>query len=144
MSENSSDSTKVSRPVRILPYIICLLPAVILAWYAWSNHKLITEYHIVRDNFRMTDAEMADFGEHRQEYLDAMKRQDEFAAAIALRVFYQLESGDTEGAKKNLATTISIYYRGHKHDGNTNVIAHIESYAATNAAISNAIYRRLE
>lgn len=125
-------------------HLIWLLVAGSLAWYAWSNHKVLKEYRIVRDNFHMTDAEMADFGEHRMEYLEAMKRQDEFAAAIALRVYHQLESGDLDGAKKNLAATISIYYRGHRLDGNTNVISHIERYASTNAAISNAVYRKLE
>jgi hypothetical protein len=43
-----------------------------------------------------------------------------------------------------LATTISIYYRAHRLDGNSNFIAQIERYAGTNAAISNAIYGKLE
>jgi hypothetical protein len=136
---------------RIAPFIIGILVGVGIGWYvgytvpaAKNQRKLLREYQIVRDNFQMSDAEMADFAEHRQDYFNAMMRQDEFAAAIAMRVFHQLETGDVDGAKKNLATTVSIYYRGHRHDGNTNVIAHIERYASTNAAISNAIYRKLE
>lgn len=121
-----------------------LLLTANLAWYGWSNHKVLKEYQKVRDAFHATDSEMADYGARLPEFWDAAKRQDEFAAAIALRVYHQLESGNLDGAKRNLATTISIYYRGHRLDGNTNVIAHIERYASTNAAISNAIYRTLE
>jgi hypothetical protein len=47
-------------------------------------------------------------------------------------------------AKHGLLTTISIYYRAHRLDGNSNLIATIERYASTNAAVSNAIYGKLE
>src|SRR5947209_4881215 len=136
---------------RIAQVLICLLLGVGLGWYfgytrpaAENQRKLLKEYQAVRNAFHATDGEMADFGGRLPEFWDAAKRQDEFAAAVALRVIHQLETGDLEGAKKSLATTVSIYYRGHRHDGDTNVIAHIQRYASTNAAISNAIYRRLE
>jgi len=92
----------------------------------------------------MTDAEMADFGAHQQEYFDAMKRQDEMAAVIALAGLVKLDQGDLEKAKWRLRTAVSIYYRGHNHDGDSNVLRHITTYAATNVALSNAIYRKLE
>jgi hypothetical protein len=131
--------------------IVGLVVGCGIGWYfgysrpvAENQRKLLAEYQRVRDAFHATDEEMADFGGRLPEFWDAAKRQDEIAAAIALSVFHQLEGGDIDGAKKNLATTVSIYYRGHKYDGNTNVIAHIKRYASTNAAISNAIYRPLE
>jgi hypothetical protein len=136
---------------RIAPLIIGIFLGAGSGWYfgytrpvAENQRKILKEYQTVRDAFHATDEEMADFGGRLPEFWDAAKRQDEFAAVIALRVFYQLESGDLDGAKKNLATTVSIYYRGHRLDGNSNVIAHIEHYASTNAAISNAIYKKLE
>lgn len=92
----------------------------------------------------MTDAEMADFGEHRQEYLEAMKRQDEMAAVIALAALVKLDEGDLEKAKWRLRTMVSIYYRGHKLDGDSNVLRHITAYAATNSMLSNAIHGELE
>jgi hypothetical protein len=69
------------------------------------------------------------------------KHQDEFAAAVALAAFSRIQRGQSDQAKHELATTVSIYYRAHRLDGNTNLIASIESYAATNAAMSNAIYK---
>jgi hypothetical protein len=78
------------------------------------------------------------------EYFTAMQRQDEFAAAVALLAFKRLEADDTNRAEWELATTVSAYYRGHRLDGNTNLLARIVSYAATNSAMSNAIYRKLE
>jgi site-specific DNA-adenine methylase len=144
MNDSGTHSVRVSRRMPMGQHIIWLLTSASLAWYAWSNHKLLKQYRIVRDNFHMTDEEMADFGKHRQEYLDAMKRQDEMAAAIALGALVKLDSGDLEKAKSRLQTAISIYYRGHRDDGDSNVLRHITTFAATNAALSNAIYRKLE
>jgi recombinational DNA repair ATPase RecF len=109
-----------------------------------NQRKLLAEYQAVRDAFGLTDKQMAEMGEQLPQMREQMMRQDEFAAAIALAAFTKLEQGDIERAKWRLVTTISIYYRGHKHDGDSNLLARIERYAATNAAISNAIYRKLE
>jgi len=144
MNESGTHSEKVLRRMPIGQHIIWMLTAISLAWYAWSNHKVLKEYRRVRDNFHMTDAEMADFAEHHQEYFDAMKRQDEMAAVIALAALVKLDGGDIEKAKSRLQTAISIYYRGHRDDRDSNVLRHITAFAATNAALSNAIYRKLE
>jgi hypothetical protein len=143
-SDYSTRPVKALRLSLILPYATFLITAISFAWYAWNSHKVLKQYRIFRDNFHMTDAEMADFGEHHQEYFDSMKRQDEFAAAVALGVLHKLDKGDLEGAKANLRTTLSIYYRAHQSDGDTNVIFHVEQYASTNTAVSNAIHRKLE
>jgi len=103
---------------------------------------------IVRDGFHVTDAEMAEgsanYMKHHAEYFEAMKRQDEFAATMALAALVKLDRGDIEKAKSRLEKTISIYYRGHRDDGDSNVLRHIVTFAATNSALSNAIYRKLE
>ena len=136
---------------RIITFSVCVLLGVGVGWYlgftrpaARNQRKLLSEYQFVRDNFHMTDEEMADFGEHRAEYFAAMKRQDEMAAAMALGALVKLDQGDVEKAKSRLEMTISIYYRGHRLDGDSNVLRHITTFAATNAALSNAIYRKLE
>lgn len=87
---------------------------------------------------------MAEWGGKLPEFWAAAERQDEFAAGMALNVFGRLERGNIDGARQILARTVSIYYRGHKHDGDSNFLARIEGYAATNAAISNAIYGPLD
>jgi hypothetical protein len=136
---------------RIIPLLVAILLGLSVGWYfgytrpvAQNQRKLLKEYQSVRDALHATDGEMAHFGGRLPEYWDAVKRQEEFAAGIALGVFFKLEKGNVEGAKSNLATTVAIYYRGHRHDGDTNFLARIERIASTNAAISNAIYRKLE
>ena len=109
MNDSGTHSEKVLRRMPIGQHIIWLLTAISLAWYAWSNHKVLKEYRRVRDNFHMTDAEMADFAEHHQEFFVAMKRQDEMAAVIALAALVKLDGGDIEKAKSRLQTAISIY-----------------------------------
>src|SRR5204862_6086041 len=99
---------------------IAILVSLVIV--AKNQRKLLREYQVVKDNFKMTDAEMADFGEHRAEYFAAMKRQDEMAAVIALAALAGLERGDIQKAKWRLETAISIYYRGHSHDGDSNVL----------------------
>ena len=136
---------------RVISFLVCILIGVGIGWFfgytrpaAKDQRELLKQYQYVRDNFHMTDAEMADFGKHRAEYFEAMKRQDEVAAAIALGAFKNLEAANIEGAKWKLATTVGIYYRGHSRDGDTNLLARIVSCATTNAAISNAIYGKLK
>jgi hypothetical protein len=101
-----------------------------------NQRKLLKEYEYVREKFQMTDADMADFAAHRQEYLDSLKKQDEFAAVLALNVFHRIEKGEPERAKKTLAMTIASYYRIHGTNGNAALIAKIERAAATNATLS--------
>ena len=65
---------------------VCLLIGGGIGWYvgytrpvANDQRKLLQEYQTVREHFHMTDAEWADFAEHREEYLAASKRTDELA-----------------------------------------------------------------
>src|SRR5690242_82667 len=132
MKATTAPILRVPRITLVLPYVTMFLTAISCAWYAWSNHKVLKRYELVKNAFHATDEEMTNFAARLPEIWEGEKRQEEFAAAIALRVLYQLDSGDVAGARHNLATTLSIYYRGHRTDGNTNVIAHIERYASTN------------
>jgi predicted negative regulator of RcsB-dependent stress response len=139
---------------RLLPplaCLLCLLLGLSVGWYfgysrpsVQNQRKILNEYQTVRDALGLTDKQMAEIGEQLPRMRKEMAREDEFAAAMALGALVPLEQGEIEKAKTRLQKTISIYYRGHKHDGNTNVLRRITNFATTNAGLSNAIYRRLE
>jgi hypothetical protein len=136
---------------RLILLTVSLALGIGIGWYfgytrpsVKNQRELLRQYHYVRDNFRMTDADMAAFADHRQEYFDAIKRTDEFAAALSLASLRRLDYGNINGTRNMLELTISAYYRGHRQDGDSNLIFHIDAYAATNASLSNAIHRKLE
>jgi hypothetical protein len=109
-----------------------------------NQRELLKKYQLEKDNFHVTDADMADFAAHKKEYFEGMKREDEMAAAMAFAALLRLERDDIAKARNVLERTISIYFRGHRHDGDSNILRNIEIFAATNASLSNAIYRKLE
>jgi len=111
---------------RTIGFVICLLLGFSLGWYFGLTHqqKLLRQY--------------------QTENLKKNEPTEGFAAAIALVAYEKIEAGDTDTAKRRLATTISIYYQTHRLDGSPKLLALIVAYAATNAAISNAIYAKSE
>lgn len=135
---------------RYLPHVVCCLGFLLGLSLGWclgftrpsikNQERLIGEYQRVRDAFQLTDKEMAEWGGRLPEFFDSARRQDEFAALVALGSLRRLENGDTAAAKEMLTKAISIYYRGHKHDGNTNLLTRIERSARFSVEISNAIY----
>lgn len=117
----------------LLVSILCLLLGLSVGWYIGHRRTVAETEQMVRE-----DRETIRDQFHQTEH------QDEFAAALASHVFAALEDGSVDKAKHGLLTTISTFYRAHRLDGNTNLIAAIERYASTNTAVSNAIYRKLE
>jgi hypothetical protein len=105
-----------------------------------NQRKLLREYQSVRDGFHATDEEMAEAGTHLKEWSGRIEREDELAAAMGLAALIRLEQGDMPRLRMVLQNTVSVYYLRHKQDGDTNVLRHIETFAATNAPLSNAIY----
>ena len=145
---NEKDRERMKRIIAILG---CVLLGVGIGWYLGytrpalrNQKKLLAWYQDFRDTVQLTDAEVADFALHHAEYFEAMKRQDETAVVVALSALMKLEQGDIEKARSRLETAVSDYYRVHHKDGNTNVLHRIVAFAATNAALSNAISRKLE
>lgn len=135
----------------IFPILLGALGGLGIGWYcgynrpvAHNQRKILNEYQTVRDSLKLSDGEMAELGRKLPEFRESAKRQDEFAAAIALSVFQQMEAGRVDEAKSNLVKTVASYFRGHRHDGNTNLLARINRIAATNLAFSNAINRKVE
>lgn len=107
----------------------------------YNQHKLLKEVHSVRGAFQATD-DKTDFGMKPPEFQDRLRREDDYAADIALAALVKLETGDTDAAKRRLIGAIKLYYlRWHNHGGDSNVLSWIEKYAAQypdlGAAISN-------
>ena len=108
------------------------------------RQKVLLEYELAKAKFHMTDPDMTYFARNQAELWDGIKRQDEAAAAMALAALVKLERGDIEEMKKVLETEIAIYYRGHRADGNSILLHNVESLAARNSSLSNAIYNKAE
>jgi hypothetical protein len=134
---------------RTIPFIACVMLGVGIGWYfgytrpvAQQHRKLLKEYQCVKENFHLTDEEMADIGPKLPQYLEDMKRQDEMTAHVGLAVLKLLESDDIKGAKEVLARHIGgYYYVYHAKGGDAKLLSMIEEaaqqYPVLSAAISN-------
>jgi hypothetical protein len=137
---------------RILLAIGCLIIGFSLGWYfgyihpvAKHQRELLGEYRYVRENFHMTDAEMAEAGRNVRKYGKDLIRQDELAAAVALAAFKKLESGDTDAAKSGLLLPIGMYYRlYHDEDGDDTLLDRIEAASREYPSIATEISRKVE
>jgi hypothetical protein len=139
---------------RFIPHIccvLCLLLGLSVGWYigyvrpvAKNQRKLLREYQTVRDGVQLTDEEMSEAGQHVKEWHEGIEQENELAAAMGLAALIRLEQGDMPRAKKVLLNAVSVYYMCHSRDGDTNVLRHIEIFAATNTPLSNAIYGKLK
>ncbi len=137
---------------RIIPPLVCLVLGIGIGWcfgyscpVAKNQRDLLAQYQYVRDNFHMTDAEMAEAGPKIPQYFEDMKRQDEMAAVFALAAFRILEHGDVEHAKTHLLKAVGSYYRVyHGKGGDTNFIARIEEAAQKYPAVAAEISRKVE
>ena len=137
---------------RIIPFLVCLLIGAGVGWYfgysrpaAKNQRELLRQYQYVRDNFHMTDEQMAEAGPKISQYFEDMRRQDEMAAVVALGAFKYLERGDTDETKKRLLRAVGSYYRVyHGKEGDTNIMAQIEKAAQDYPAIAAEISRKIE
>lgn len=136
---------------RIITPLFCVLIGLGIGWYFGytrpvekNQRELIKKYNKVRDDFHMTDEEMADAGAKMPQFFEDMKRQDEEAARYALGTFQILEKGDTKRAKERLLMAIGSYYRVyHEKGGDTNFLAQIEEAARKYPSIAAEISRKL-
>jgi hypothetical protein len=134
---------------RILPAIICLLIGFGLGWtlcYFGPNAKhyreLLAEYRYTRDNFHLTDAEMAQFGRDYKQFGTSMIREDELVAAVALSALRSLERGEADAAKTSLLRPVGMYYRlYHDKDGDKTLLDRISAAAIEYPSIAAEISR---
>jgi hypothetical protein len=133
--------------INILLSVVLVVGVVILVRLAIvgkNQQKLLRKWELARTSFHMTDAEIAVGGKNGKDFFEGIKRQDEASAVMAFTALVELERGDIEQTKKTLETGISIYYRGHHDDGNSNLLRNVEIFAAKNTSLSNAIYKGSE
>jgi hypothetical protein len=110
-----------------------------------TYRKLLKEYQYVRDNFHLTDAEMAEMGKKMPQYFEDMKRQDEMAAVMALGAFRALAKGDNESTKIELLRPIGGYYQlYHEKGGDADIIARIEEAGRDFPEIAAEISRTIK
>jgi len=129
---------------RIVPFLVCVMLGVGVGWYfgytrpvVKQQRQLLREYQEIRDDFHMTDEEMADVGRKIPQYIEDMKRKDEMAAIVALTAFKLLEKDDVKGAKQVLARHVGIYYvLYHEKGGDAELLSDIEEAGKQYPAIS--------
>ena len=136
----------------IITSIVCLAVGIGVGWYfgytrptAKNQRELLAQYQYARDNFHMTDAEMAEAGPKIPQYFEDMKRQDEMAAVYSLVAYNLLERGDVELAKSRLLKAVGSYSRlYHDKGGDTNLLAKIEEAARKYPAVAAEIAKKIE
>jgi hypothetical protein len=133
---------------RIISFLVCILLGIGIGFYFGCTRPVVKEQRDLNDWMKhrtgLTDADWAEMAKDAPNMRKEIERSDEYAAAIAFGAFMNLESGNTDRAKLELETTVSLYYRLHSLDGNTNLLQRIMSYATTNSAFSNAISKKLD
>jgi hypothetical protein len=108
--------------------------AVLRRWVA-AGHPFSTAW------FRVEAVNEA-FIKERAEHDRLAKPYEASGASMALWVLQSLDTNDVDGAKSELVQTIANYYRPHRDDGDTDILAAITAFAAKDAALSNAIYHK--
>jgi hypothetical protein len=137
---------------RTIPFVVGVMLGVGIGWYfgytrpvAKHQRELLKEYRYVRDNFHMTDEEMADAGRKMPQYFEDMKRQDEMTAVVALGALKLLEKDDLKAAKEVLARHVGSYYRlYHAKGGDAELLSTIEEAAQQYPAISAEVSEKHE
>jgi hypothetical protein len=109
---------------------------------AKRQRELVAEYQYTRDNFHMTDKEMAEAAPKIPQLLENIKREDEMTAIVGLGVYIALERGNINQAKEALVRPISSYYAVYRETGDTNLIAKIERTAQKYPALATEIFRQ--
>ncbi len=66
------------------------------------------------------------------------------SAAMALSALKSIKTNDIPAAQYEMSAIVAAYYRGHPHDGNTNLLNSILNFAATDSTFSNAFYGPLK
>jgi hypothetical protein len=132
----------------IITFLACLLVGIGIGWYfgyscpaAQRQRELLGKYQPLKEEL---ETNMAYLNKQREE--ESKKAQPWMAssASIALAALKNLKTNDMEDAKYRLAAIVAAYYRGHSRDGDTNLLTSITTFAATDAAFSNAFYGPLK
>jgi hypothetical protein len=132
---------------RIIVFLACLLVGIGIGWYfgyscpAAKRQRELLENQPVKEeletNMTYLNKQMDEESQRAEPWMAS-------SASIALAALKNLKTNDMEGAKYKLAAIVAAYYRGHSRDGDTNLLNRIVTFAATDAAFSNAFYGPLK
>jgi len=100
--------------------------------------------HLTQELAKETGMSIAEMTKAVPDSLTAIHREDESVAYVALRGIEILDRGDVAAAKKHLAYWVGSYYRVYHANGDTNLLARIESAATTNSEIATEIIRKIQ
>jgi hypothetical protein len=117
-------------------YLVCIAMGVGVGWYVGNTRPNANLQRVLAE----LESETAEFSKQRTEYFKAAAPYAASGASIALATLKNLEANDLERAKSRLAAMIATYYRGHLPEGDTNLLASIADFAATNSRLSNAVF----
>jgi hypothetical protein len=133
---------------RTIAFLVCVMAGIGIGWYfgytrpiAKHQRELLNEYQPIKDQL---ETNMADFHKRNAEEFKTAAPWEASSASIALAALENLKTNNLEDAKFRLAAIVAIYYRGHSHDGDTNLLADIVTFATTDTVLSNAIYGKLQ
>jgi hypothetical protein len=134
---------------RTITFLICIAVGIGIGWYfgytrptARNQREVLRQAQYLRDHHHEFDSLIADLDKARAVYRKAAKPYFAESASIALAALKRIDSNDVEGARSMLALPVANYYRGHSNDEDTNLLARIVAFAATDTVLSNAIYRK--
>lgn len=124
--------------------LICLLAGIGIGWYvgytrpvAENQRKLLKDYQPMSEQFELWNKERAAYAKKAEPWMAS-------SASIALAALENLKTNEMADAKYKLASIVAVYYRAHSHDGDTNLLTNIVTFAATDSAFSNALYGPLK
>lgn len=130
--------------------LLCVLVGIAIGWHFGHTRpvhqrqrELLADYKDVKETVLdgMTDKEIADFGKELPGIKDALKRQNEVAALVALHAFTRLEHGDIDEARRALLQQIGLYWRAYRQTGDKSLLASIASAAKESPALAEELER---
>jgi hypothetical protein len=134
---------------RSITFLIFILIGIGIGWFfgytrplAQNQRELLKQNQYIRDHFHEFDLDAADFKKRQAEYFREAEPWEASSASITLAALKNLKTNNLEDAKFRLASIVALYYRGHSRDEDTNLLANIVTFAATDTVLSNAIYRK--
>ena len=130
-------------------FLVCILVGIGIGWYfgytrpvAENQRELLKDNQFFRDHTQGFDAAAAYFEKRQAEYFKEAEPWEASSASITLAALKNLKTNNLGDAKFRLASIVALYYRSHSRDGDTNLLANIVAFAATDNVLSNAIYSK--
>jgi hypothetical protein len=127
--------------------LVCIALGIGIGWYCERMRSAVQaqrDFEVFKEEYLAKfNVELGTFDKFREEEFNKAAPWEASSASIALAALKNLDANDVQGARLRLASIAAVYYRGHSHDGDTNLITSLVTFAATDTVLSNALYRKL-